>query len=41
MAEKRQTAEDLFETLRIWDELIPGRGKVRLIACGGMEGGLK
>lgn len=28
-------ADGLMETLGVWDEVIPGRGKVRLIACGG------
>ena len=31
----RQTADDLLNTLRAWDELITGRGKIRLLACGG------
>lgn len=33
--EYRVGSEDLFATLRTWDELIPGRGKIHLIACGG------
>ena len=31
----RVLADELTETLGAWDELIPGRGKIRLIACGG------
>ncbi len=27
--------QELERTLKIWDELIPGRGKVHLVACGG------
>lgn len=27
--------EELERTLQAWDGLIPGRGKVRLVACGG------
>ena len=26
---------ELERTLKVWDELIPGRGKIRLVACGG------
>ena len=33
--EYRQTADALLSTLQAWDELIPGKGKIRLIACGG------
>ena len=33
--EYRIKTEELFQTLRAWDELIPGRGKIHLIACGG------
>lgn len=28
-------ANDLMNTLEAWDKVIPGRGKIRLIACGG------
>ena len=31
----RVLADELMETLGAWDELIPGREKIRLIACGG------
>ena len=31
----RVNANELVETLHAWDEVIPGRGKIRLIACGG------
>lgn len=31
----RQGRSHLVSTLERWDALIPGRGKVRLIACGG------
>ena len=31
----RVLADELTETLHAWDELIPGREKIRLIACGG------
>lgn len=31
----RVLADELTETLGAWDELIPGREKIRLIACGG------
>ena len=27
--------KDLFKTLTAWDELIPGRGPIHLLACGG------
>jgi len=33
--EYQQTADSLLTTLRVWDELLPGKGKIRLIACGG------
>lgn len=35
MADYRIHAGELFEILSAWDEVIPGRGKIRLIACGG------
>jgi hypothetical protein len=31
----RIDARELERTLMAWDELIPGRGKIRLVACGG------
>lgn len=31
----RVLADELTETLGAWDELIPGREKIHLIACGG------
>lgn len=31
----RQTAADLLTALTAWDQLLPGREKIRLIACGG------
>ena len=31
----RVLADELTETLGAWDELIPGREKIRMIACGG------
>lgn len=33
--EYRETADELLATLRAWDGLITGRGKIRLLACGG------
>jgi hypothetical protein len=33
--EYRMKAGELTRTLKTWDELIPGRGKIHLIACGG------
>lgn len=33
--EYRIKIEELFQTLQAWDELISGRGKINLIACGG------
>lgn len=33
--EYRTTADEVMSTLALWDEWIPGRGKVHLIACGG------
>ncbi len=33
--EYRLGKDDLTRTLEAWDALIPGRGKVRLVACGG------
>lgn len=35
MAEYRIHLDELMRTLTVWDELIPSRGRVRLIACGG------
>lgn len=35
MAEYRVSADDLIKTLMAWDELITGRNKIHLIACGG------
>lgn len=31
----RAGKDELSQTLQVWDELIPGRGKIRLVACGG------
>src|SRR3989338_7126098 len=31
----RLTANELKQTLASWDALFPGRGKIRLVACGG------
>lgn len=31
----RVTAKELQHTLEAWDALLPGRGKIHLIACGG------
>jgi len=31
----RITSDELIKTLTAWDELIPGREKIHLIACGG------
>ncbi len=31
----RATSEDLFNTLSAWDEVMTGRTKIHLIACGG------
>ncbi|HOW59370.1 MAG TPA: hypothetical protein PLO78_06580 [Candidatus Omnitrophota bacterium] len=33
--EYRINANELFHTVEAWDALIPGRGRIRLIACGG------
>jgi len=33
--EYRVTANELKATLAAWDAVLPGRGKIRLIACGG------
>lgn len=33
--EYRTDSRTLLETLKTWDGLLPGRGKIRLIACGG------
>ena len=33
--EYRVTADELRQTLASWDALFPGRGKIRLVACGG------
>lgn len=33
--EYRIKGDELTGTLQAWDELIPGRGKIRLVACGG------
>ena len=33
--EYRVTANELRQTLASWDALFPGRGKIRLVACGG------
>lgn len=33
--EYRVTAHELKQTLASWDALFPGRGKIRLVACGG------
>jgi len=33
--EYRVGTKDLFESLAIWNELVSGRGKIHLIACGG------
>lgn len=33
--EYRIGAGELKRTLLVWDELIPGRGKIRIVACGG------
>ena len=35
MAEYRFNATALMETLDAWNEVLPGRGQVHLIACGG------
>ncbi len=35
MTEYRIPSNELIKTLSVWDELIPGRGKIHLIACGG------
>ncbi len=34
-SEYRVNADELIQTLMVWDELIPGREKIHLIACGG------
>lgn len=31
----RTTADELRKELMLWDELLPGRGRIHLIACGG------
>lgn len=31
----RVLADELTDTLGAWDELIPGRDRIHLIACGG------
>ena len=31
----RLTADELMRTLDAWDKILPGRGKICLIACGG------
>ena len=31
----RVTSRELLETLEAWDAVLPGRGKIRMIACGG------
>ena len=33
--EYRINKDELTRTLQAWDELLPGRGKIRLVACGG------
>ena len=33
--EYRLGADQLIETLSAWNEVLPGRGKIHLIACGG------
>jgi len=33
--EYRINSDELIKTLMVWDELIPGRDKIHLIACGG------
>lgn len=33
--EYRIKKDELTRTLQAWDELLPGRGKIRLVACGG------
>jgi hypothetical protein len=33
--EYRINSDQLIETLTVWDDLLPGREKIRLIACGG------
>ncbi|OGX14561.1 MAG: hypothetical protein A2351_01345 [Omnitrophica bacterium RIFOXYB12_FULL_50_7] len=33
--EYRIKADELTRTLQVWDELMPGRRKIRLVACGG------
>ena len=33
--EYRIKEDELTRTLQAWDGLIPGRGKIRLVACGG------
>lgn len=35
MADYRFGKDNLLETLTVWDEILSGRGKIRLIACGG------
>lgn len=33
--EYRISRDALLKTLTVWDEVMPGRGKIHLIACGG------
>ncbi|HOW88471.1 MAG TPA: hypothetical protein P5561_06065 [Candidatus Omnitrophota bacterium] len=33
--EYRIKKDELAQTLQAWDELLPGRGRIRLVACGG------
>ena len=33
--EYRFNADELIKTLTAWDEVLPGRGKIHLIGCGG------
>ena len=35
MAEYRFDVHGLMRTLSTWDEVLPGRGQIHLIACGG------
>ncbi len=35
MVDYRFGKDNLLETLAVWDEILLGRGKIRLIACGG------
>ena len=34
--EYRFNADELMRALGVWDSVLPGRGKIHLIACGGM-----